>query len=103
MKMFLEDIYLHLNKVGFALKTTRIDQLWEVKEKIGLTFLIARAGKKKSEIFFNGSILMFLSACMKREMLTLHRSFYLLPLIHGLPNYHNIDNLFRKMSGPMFT
>ena len=36
---------------------------------------------------------------MKREMLTLHGFFYLLPLIHGLPNNHNIDNLFNKTSG----
>ena len=44
-------------------------------------------------------VLIFLSAYMKREMLTLHGFFYLLPLIHGLPNNHNIDNLFNKMSG----
>ncbi len=44
-------------------------------------------------------VLIFLSAYMKREMLTLHGFFYLLPLIHGLPNNHNIDKLFSKMSG----
>ena len=36
---------------------------------------------------------------LKIEMLTLQIFSYLLPLIHGLPNYHNIDNLFSQMSG----